>query len=379
MKTWQPDPTQALCDGLARPVSLLERSGREWTEMLAVGRENLLLGALWHRAVEAGVAERLPEWAAGHLWGAALTAETNAAALRWELEQLDGGLIRNLTPPLVLKGGAYVLAGLPNAAGRIAADIDLLFGRDEVERAEAVLFYEGWFGTHHSAYDQRYYRQWMHELPPLQHVKRGTALDLHHNILPATFAVAVDPERLLSAARPIEGMDRLQLPAPRHLVLHAIVHLFSETDWDRGLRDLYDIHALIEHFRAQHGPVFWEELLDEAEALRVAWLVEPAIRCCQSRFGTAIPESVERRLRDHVASPPARWLSRRMFHHALNGRVSATPWIDLLARAFVFLRGHWLKMPPLLLARHLFYKAFLAPRGDDSENHPAAANPQQHG
>ncbi|WP_274601269.1 nucleotidyltransferase domain-containing protein [Halorhodospira halophila] len=379
MKNWQPDPTQALCDGLAQPASLLERSGREWTAMLAVGRENLLLGALWHRAMEAGVAERLPEWAARHLWGAALTAETNAAALRWELEQLDSGLIRNLTPPLVLKGGAYVLAGLPNAAGRIAADIDLLFRRDEVERAEAVLFYEGWFGTHHSAYDQRYYRQWMHELPPLQHVKRGTTLDLHHNILPATFAVAVDPERLLSAARPIGGMDRLQLPAPRHLVLHAIVHLFSETDWDRGLRDLYDIHTLIEHYEAQHGVVFWEELLNEAEALQVAWLMEPAIRCCQHRFGTLVPESVERRLHDHAASLPARWVSRRMFHHALNGRVSATPWVDALARALVFLRGHWLKMPPLLLARHLFYKAFLAPREDDSGEDRAAANPQQHG
>ncbi|MCG5495347.1 nucleotidyltransferase family protein [Ectothiorhodospira variabilis] len=365
LKNLQQDPTQALCDGLAQPKSLLALSGKAWTGVLAVGRENLLLGALWQRAVEAGVSERLPQWAARHLWGAALTAETNAAALRWELEHLDRGVIRQLSPPLVLKGGAYVLDGLPNAAGRIAADIDLLFRRDEVERAETVLYYEGWFGTHHTPYDQRYYREWMHELPPLQHVKRGTTLDLHHNILPATFAVVVDPERLLEAAQPVEGMNCLHLPAPRHLVLHAIVHLFSETDWDRGLRDLYDIHTLIEHYQTQYGPAFFDELLEEAEALGVGWLMEPAIWCCQNRFRTQVPDGVRGRLRDHAARLPARWLGHRMFHHALNGRISATPRTDALARSFVFLRGHWLKMPPLLLARHLFYKAFLAPREDD--------------
>jgi hypothetical protein len=31
----------------------------------------------------------------------------------------------------------------------------------------------GWAATHHDAYDQRYYRQWMHELPPMQPYARG--------------------------------------------------------------------------------------------------------------------------------------------------------------------------------------------------------------
>lgn len=28
----------------------------------------------------------------------------------------------------------------------------------------------------------------------------------------------------------------------------------------------------------------------------------------------------------------------------------------------LYVRGNWLRMPPLLLARHLFHKAFLSPR-----------------
>ncbi|MFW6380387.1 MAG: nucleotidyltransferase family protein [Halorhodospira sp.] len=377
MTSWPLNPAHALSQGLAQPEALIGFPESLWTGILAVGRENLLLGALWHRAVSRGVEGQLPEWVAGHLWGAAMTAETNAAALEWELQQLDRGALRRFTAPVVLKGGAYLLAGLPNAAGRIVADIDLLVRRTEVERAESALLYEGWAGTHHDTYDQRYYRQWMHELPPLQHRKRGTTLDLHHNILPETFAVVVDPAPVLEHAVSAPGLQWLRLPAPRHLVLHAIVHLFSETDWDRGLRDLYDIHSLLEHFGEQDGEPFWEALLDEAAAMRLLWLVEPAVWCCQRRFGTWVPASAAERLALSRPGLLGQYVVRPTFEHALNGHLSTTPKADALARALLLIRGHWLKMPPWLLARHLFYKAFLAPRDPDAEGAPM--DPQQHG
>jgi hypothetical protein len=31
------------------------------------------------------------------------------------------------------------------------------------------------------------------------------------------------------------------------------------------------------------------------------------------------------------------------------------------ARWLLYVRGNWLRMPPLLLARHLFHKAFISP------------------
>ena len=55
--------------------------------------------------------------------------------------------------------------------------------------------------THHSAYDQRYYREWMHELPPLLHVRRQTALDVHHAIAPETArGSAIDSKACAEAA-----------------------------------------------------------------------------------------------------------------------------------------------------------------------------------
>ncbi|MBK1727478.1 nucleotidyltransferase family protein [Halorhodospira neutriphila] len=338
-------------------------TGPEWTGLLQAARESELLGTLWRLAGEAGVQERLPEPAARHLWGGYLAAERNAEAVRWELEQLDGGLLGRLSPPVALKGAAYLLAGLPNAAGRVCHDIDLLFPADEVGRAESLLFFEGWQASPHDAHDQRYYRQWMHELPPLVHRRRGATLDLHHNLLPETFAVRVEPRRVLDAAAPLAAPWRLRVPAPEHLALHAAVHLFAETEWQRGLRDLYDIHALVEHFQAARGDRFWEELLDEAEALGVAWLVEPALACGRTLLGTRVPAAAAERLERHG---PPRWRRgpmRALFRHGLNTRASRTPRRDALARAALLLRGHWLKMPPTLLARHLLYKAFRAPQG----------------
>ena len=46
-----------------------------------------------------------------------------------------------------------------------------------------ALMLAGYVTTHLDPYDQRYYRRWRHELPPMQHVKRLTVLDVHHNLV----------------------------------------------------------------------------------------------------------------------------------------------------------------------------------------------------
>jgi hypothetical protein len=35
-----------------------------------------------------------------------------------------------------------------------------------------------------------------------------------------------------------------------------------------------------------------------------------------------------------------------------------------VARFALYVRGNWLRMPPLLLARHLFHKAFISEKSD---------------
>jgi hypothetical protein len=143
-----------------------------------------------------------------------------------------------------------VAAGLPAAAGRLFSDIDILVPKARLDEVESQLMAHGWVSTHHDAYDQRYYREWMHELPPMQHLRRATVIDVHHAILPQTAAVRPDPARLRAGARAIPGAPGLYVLAPCDMVLHSATHLFSEGEYDHGLRDLFDLHRLLCHFGA---------------------------------------------------------------------------------------------------------------------------------
>ena len=85
-----------------------------------------------------------------------------------------------------LKGAAYIAKNLSCSFGRTFSDIDVLVKKQDLPRIEQTLKFSDWLKTEIDDYDEKYYRTWMHEIPPLQHVHRGTILDVHHNILPST-------------------------------------------------------------------------------------------------------------------------------------------------------------------------------------------------
>lgn len=76
-------------------------------------------------------------------------------------------LLSDLDVPVIfLKGAAYALADLDVAKGRMATDIDILVPEDAIGDVEARLQQAGWASMKTNEYDDSYYRQWMHEIPP---------------------------------------------------------------------------------------------------------------------------------------------------------------------------------------------------------------------
>jgi hypothetical protein len=59
-------------------------------------------------------------------------------------------------------------------------------------------------------------------------------------------------------------------------------------------------------------------------------------------------------------NPALLWLMDRLFGRALLPLHAscADAWSDF-AHFALYVRGNWLRMPPLLLAQHLFHKAFI--------------------
>ena len=190
---------------LRRPQALRDFGSADFDLLLRQAARADLLARLALQIEAAGLQDLLPAAFAAHLDGSLRKLRAHRAEVLREVAFLEQALQPLGVPLLLLKGGAYVLADLPAAQGRLFSDIDILVPKARLTEVESALMQHGWVGTHHDAYDQRYYRQWMHELPPMVHLRRATALDVHHTLTPETSRWPVDAASLLAAAVAVPG------------------------------------------------------------------------------------------------------------------------------------------------------------------------------
>ena len=184
---------------------------------------------------------RLPDWTRDRLTSALVRGHEFERAVKWEIDRVHRALLPIGLRPVFLKGAAYIAAGLPCGIGRVVADVDILVPEAELPRAQDALQQHGWEFEPLEPYDERYYREWMHELPPMRNRYRGTILDVHHRILPRTGRIHPPTERLLEQAREVGGTAVL---SPEHMVLHAAAHLFQDGEVAGALRDVVDLRDL---------------------------------------------------------------------------------------------------------------------------------------
>jgi hypothetical protein len=333
-----PDPTQV----------------RAWETLIRDAREAKLLGTFEQRLAERGQLDGVPPAAMAHLRAGRLLASAQDAAIRRELREIADALQGVDTKVVLLKGAAYLAAGLPCARGRLFSDVDVLVPKADLPSVEAALMLAGYATTHHDPYDQRYYRTWMHELPPMQHVKRGSVIDVHHTIVPPTSRARLNAAMLFDAAIQLPNVPPYLVLGPSDMVLHSATHLFNNEDMAHALRDLTDIDQLLRHFAQDMR--FWTHLRERAGELDLWRPLYYALRCTQGVLETPVPpEMIDTAKREARDSPSAR-LTHGLLRHALRPSVMdpATLW----ARRLLYIRGHWLKMPLPLLAWHLTVKAF---------------------
>ena len=354
-------PLPLLLRVLRDPGAMAGLGLADWELLLRqAGAANLSV-TLYCLARDQGLLAQIPAQPRQHLLWARALGERHTQAVRFEVAAIGAALAEAGVPLILLKGAAYLMAGLPPGPGRLFSDIDILVPKARLGDVEGALMLHGWAGNHLDAYDQRYYRQWMHELPPMQHHTRQSMIDVHHAILPETAAVRPDPDKLRAAARAIPGMPGVLVLAPADMVLHSAVHLFYDGEFDKGLRDLFDLHRLLQHFGATPG--FWDALPRRARELELARPLFYALRYAQRLLGTEVPAATLAALDDARPSRLLLALMDGLFGRALLPlHSSCADRFSAGARFLLYIRGNWLRMPPLLLTRHLFHKAFISPR-----------------
>jgi len=333
----------------------------DWDLLLRQSTSANLSPTLLALLEEHGLLDAVPAQPRAHLEWVRALATRHRQAVRFEVECIQAALARveGMAPLLLLKGAAYAMAGLRAGAGRLFGDIDIMVPKARLDEVESALMLHGWSSTQTDAYDQRYYRQWMHELPPMQHVRRQSSIDVHHAILPQTAPVHPDPALLRAAAVPIGQAPGLATLAPTDMVLHSAVHLFFDGEFDKGLRDLLDLHFLFREFGAGAG--FWEALPARARVLELERPLFYALRYSRRLLGTPVPDAVLDTLAPAGPNRALLAVMDALFERALLPmHPSCGDAFSGIARFALYVRGNWLRMPPLMLARHLFHKAFLS-------------------
>ncbi len=361
----------------ADPVSLALRNPhalpgwtlRQWEDLVRQARSANVLARIAVLLEDQALLQQVPAAPRAHLQAARVVSQAQEEAVRREVAFICKALARTGVDIVLLKGAAYLYGGLPAARGRLFSDVDILVPEGAIPEVEAALMLHGWATTHHDPYDQRYYRQWMHELPPMRHVTRQTVLDVHHAILPTTARLKPDSAKLVAASRPVAEGSRLRLLAPADMVLHSAAHLFLNEELASGLRDLADLDGLLRQFGRDHG--FWEELAARACELDLARPLYYALRYATHILETPVPEQS---FRSAESARPAGWLTQIMdslFLRALRpDHACAADRMTPLARRALYVRAHWLRMPPLLLARHLTVKALRRHEDNPRERNP---------
>ena len=325
---------------LADPTVAASLGGAEWTALITAARAESLLGSLAFR-LEGRTLPPKVERILGEARRDSLHARTQAL---WEAEMARRALAPTGVPVILMKGTAYAAAGLDAGAGRSIGDLDVLVSRASLPVVQEALLAAGWEWVKEDDYDDLYYRRWMHELPPLIHRTRDRMIDVHHTILPLTARPSPDAEALLAASVPLD--DGLRILSPADMVVHSAAHLFADGDLAGGLRNLWDLDRLLRQFAALDAG-FWVSLGERAALHQLRPAVARVLRLARRLFGTPV---------DPRLAGSAR-ISDFFFEQRLLAR---NGWGQPTRRALRFafyLRSHWMRMPPLMLARHLWTKA----------------------
>jgi len=326
----------------------------QWDLLIRQARRAGLLARLGFLLEKQGI--NIPVQPANHFISAQVYAVQFCVSLEWEIRLIKKALKKVDIKPVFLKGSSYFIANNQAALGRVFSDVDILVARDELDLAEQALSAAGWMpSTTLDAYDQKYYREWMHEIPPLQNYQRGTAIDVHHNILPLTCRYCPDSKKLLTNKVDFNG-DWILSDIDR--VIHSAVHLFHEGEFDMGLRDLSDLDLLLKEFSTQDS--FWQNLLKRADELKQHNPLHYALRYTQKILQTPVPEEV---LAASVKQSPGKIRQKLMdalfFRALMPDHESCNDSLTGLARWLLFVRSHWLKMPVYLMVPHLLRKSVM--------------------
>ncbi len=321
---------------LRDPESAKLLDDRSWTALISMARAEQLMGTLAERLRDIPLSDRV----AAIMAEARINTDYQHRMAYWEAECAARALCNYSGKIVLMKGTAYVAAGLNAGQGRHIGDLDIMVARHDLTAVEQCLLAAGWEWVKADPYDDAYYRDHMHELPPLIHRERDRMIDVHHTILPMTAKPRPDTAAMLADAVRLD--NGLYIFSPTDMTCHCAAHLIADGDLAGGLRNLWDMHCLLSEFASEH---FWSELKARAAHHQLWPAVHRAARLAHRLYGTQIPKDW------NSAAVEDAYFIKRLIARDIWGRETGK-----ITRRVFYIRSHLMRMPPVLLMQHLWKK-----------------------
>lgn len=337
--------------------SLATLDARQWDLLVRQAARAKLTGRLYYLAEQENLLGQLPVDVLRHLESARVKADKQYRDFLWEINCLKKAFNNFTDSPVLLKGAAYAAAQLPPYKGRLFSDIDFMVPFDAIPVFEKQLMLNGWLSEESNSYDQKYYRQWMHEIPPLRHIRRGSVIDLHHNILPRTAFACPDPNLLLESAVALAGeLSGFKVLSALDRIIHSATHLFYDGELEHGLRDLVDLERLVIALDDDTRLL----LVDRAWQLGLQKPVYYALRYLQLILHVQGLSNALQKMEKAGGIAGNMILMDALFLRALMpDHPSCDDQWTAIARWLLYMRSHYLRMPLHLLIPHLSRKAWI--------------------
>ncbi len=332
--------------------------GKEWEYIIALLRESNLLASCYYRLKNENNLELLPPFALKHMTSAVKYSQRQALQVNYECEEISKILASADISAVFLKGASYTLRKSQNSMGRIYSDIDVLVDFAQLHLAENTLSEHGWKTKDVNEYDDRYYREWSHEIPPMFNIYRATVLDLHHNIAPPISGKSVDTTLLLEGCITLDsGLKVLSICST---IIHSAVHLMCDEELNHGYRDLLDICTLI---RQHADETFWQSLINKAHQLNYAKELYIVLSLCKKLKGLTVSNSLLEQLQAAKSRLLLDFLIKHVYLDAIQPQLSnKVSFKQSTAQLICLILGHINKMPVRILLPHLLNKSFLSLR-----------------
>ena len=333
---------------LLHPENLKDLTEEQVSQLVLIFRFERLLATFSERCKHENAFANLSDSVKRHLNNASLLAERQRQQVFIEADFLHESLSKESPDYLFLKGAAYSLSCYQVGIGRTYSDIDILVNKESLLAIERRLILKGWFRQMLSDYDEKYYRRWAHEIPPLIHSERFTIIDIHHNFVPPVSGRAPNVNAFLKLRKSVNGYPVL---APSAMLVHSSVHLIFNEDFKHSYRDLFDLKAIIDEHTNE---VFWHEAISLSKESNFSKELFLAMRYCHYSLQVDVPPSVEQMV---TFSKVKLALYDFIFCRALApSHPRCKIGFKSLATFLAWSRGHWIKMPLPVLLYHFSVK-----------------------